>query len=170
AEPRYRGVFVQLAREVLAAAPVPIEAFDGFDAADLDGSVDRLVDFNRRSAKTHSGIYRDLMVRKRPTEKAILADIDGPLLRRTLELIGEIEAWRRTCEVANLELLAAYQRLHERSAGLNAVIVELPPGDRAARGPLHGYAVAVKDNIDVRGVVTTNASTVAVPPPARDDA
>ena len=117
AEPRYRGVFVTLAREVLAAAPVPVEPFDGFDADDLDGSVDRLVEFNRRSAKTHSGIYRDLMVRKRKTEKAMLEDIDGPLLARTLELIGEIEEGRRTCEVANLELLAAYQRLQERGAG-----------------------------------------------------
>ena len=72
AEPRYRGVFVQLAQEVLAAAPVPVEPFDGFDADDLDGSIDRLVEFNRRSAKTHSGIYRDLMVRRRPTEKSML--------------------------------------------------------------------------------------------------
>src|SRR5471030_3093382 len=156
AERRYRGVFVQLAREVLAAAPVEVESFDGFDAGDLDGSVDRLVEFNRRSAKTHSGIYRDLMVRGRPTEKAILADLDGPLLRLTLELIGEIEEGRRTCEVANLELLAAHERLQERSPALNAVITELPPGERAPAGPLHGVAVAVKDNIDVAGVVTTN--------------
>ena len=170
AEPRYRGVFVQLAREVLAAAPVPVEPFDGFDADDLDGSIDRLVEFNRRSAKTHSGIYRDLMVRRRPTEKSMLTDIDGPLLRRTLELITEIEDGRRTCEVANLELLAAYQRLQERAPALNAVITELPPGERAATGPLHGVAVAVKDNVDVAGVVTTNASTVAVPPPAARDA
>jgi len=170
AEPRYRSVFVHLAREVLAAAPVAIEAFDGFDADDLDASVDRLVEFNRRSAKTHSGIYRDLMVRRRPTEKAMLADIDGPLLRRTLELIGEIEEGRRTCEVANLDLLAAYQRLQERAPALNAVIAELPPHDRAAEGPLHGVAVAVKDNIDVEGVVTTNASTVGTPPPAQRDA
>jgi Asp-tRNA(Asn)/Glu-tRNA(Gln) amidotransferase A subunit family amidase len=170
AERRYRGVFVQLAREVLAAAPVTVEPFDGFDADDLDGSVDRLVEFNRRSAKTHSGIYRDLMVRHRPTEKAMLEDIEGPLLRRTLELIGEIEAGRRTCEVANLELLAAYQRLQERAPALNAVITELPPGLRAGSGPLHGAAVAVKDNIDVAGVVTTNASTVGTPPPAQDDA
>jgi 2-dehydropantoate 2-reductase len=170
AEPRYRGVFVQLAREVLAAAPVPIEPFDGFDADDLDGSIDRLVEFNRRSAKTHSGIYRDLMVRRRKTEKAILADLDGPLLRRTLELIEEIEEGRRTCEVANLELLASYQRLQERGPELNAVIAELPPSPRAATGPLLGRAAAVKDNIDVRGVVTTNASTVAVPPPAAADA
>lgn len=170
AEPRYRGVFVEVAREVLAAAPVPIEPFDGFDADDLDASVDRLVEFNRRSAKTHSGIYRDLMVRKRRTEKAMLADIPGPLLRRTLELIEEIEEGRRTCEVANLELLAAYQRLQERAPALNASITELPPGPRAATGRLHGAAVAVKDNIDVAGVVTTNASTVGVPPPAERDA
>jgi 2-dehydropantoate 2-reductase len=170
AEPRYRGVSVQLAREVLAAAPVPVEPFDGFDADDLEGSIDRLVDFNRRSAKTHSGIYRDLMVRRRPTEKSMLEDIDGPLLRRTLELITEIEAGRRTCEVANLELLAAYQRLHERAPALNAVITELPPGERAAAGPLLGVAVAIKDNIDVARVVTTNASTVAVPLPAMRDA
>ena len=127
AEPRYRGVFVQLAQEVLAAAPVPVEPFDGFDADDLDGSIDRLVEFNRRSAKTHSGIYRDLMVRKRRTEKSMLTAIDGPLLLRTLELITEIEEGRRTCEVANLELLAAYQRLQERAPALNAVITELAP-------------------------------------------
>ena len=170
AEPSYRGVFVQLAQEVLAAAPVPVEPFDGFDADDLDGSIDRLVEFNRRSAKTHSGIYRDLMVRRRPTEKSMLTAIDGPLLQRTLELITEIEEGRRTCEVANLDLLAAYQRLQERAPTLNAVITELPPGERAADGALHGVAVAVKDNIDVAGVVTTNASTVAVPPPAARDA
>ena len=169
-EPRYRPVYVQLAREVLAAAPVPVEPFDGFDADDLDGSIDRLVEFNKRSAKAHSGIYRDLMVRRRPTEKSMLDGIDGPLLERTLELIAEIEAGRRTCEVANLELLAAYQRLQERAPALNALITELPPGERAAVGPLLGAAVAVKDNIDVAGVVTTNASTVGAPPPAERDA
>ena len=168
-EPRYRIVFTRLAREVLDAAPVPVEAFDGFDADDLDGSIERLVEFNRRSAKTHSGIYRDLMVRRRPTEKAILADLDGPLVRRTLELIGEIEDGRRTCEVANLDLLAAYARLHER-ADLNAVVTELPPGARAPRGALLGVAVAIKDNVDVAAVVTSNASTVGTPPPANADA
>ena len=169
-EPRYRPVYVQLAREVLAAAPGPVEPFDGFDAEDLDGSIERLVEFNRRSAKTHSGIYRDLMVRHRPTEKSMLEGIDGPLLQRTLELIGEIEAGHRTCEVANLELLAAYQRLQERAPALNALVTELPPGERAAASPLLGAAVAVKDNIDVAGVVTTNASTVGTPPPAGRDA
>ena len=56
--------------------PMP---FDGFDPADLDGSLGRLVDFNRGSAKTHSGIYRDLAVRHRPTEvPAILGPLTGP--------------------------------------------------------------------------------------------
>jgi 2-dehydropantoate 2-reductase len=168
-EPRYRRVFTQIAEEVLAAAPVPVEDFDGFSAADLDGSIEPLIEFNRRSAKTHSGIYRDLMVRRRPTEKAMLADLDGPLLHRTLELIGEIEAGRRTCEVANLELLAAYARLHD-AADLNAVVTELSPGPRAAGGPLLGTPVVVKDNMDVEGIVTTNASKAGVPPPAVADA
>jgi aspartyl-tRNA(Asn)/glutamyl-tRNA(Gln) amidotransferase subunit A len=35
---------------------------------------------------------------------------------------------------------------------------------------LRGVAVAIKDNIDVHGVVTTNASTVGVRPPAERDA
>lgn len=170
AEPRYRTLFVRLAREVLAVAPVPVEPFDGFDPADLDGSIDRLVEFNRRSAKTHSGIYRDLAVRKRKAETAILEDLDGPLVRRTLELIHQIEDGGRVCEVSNLELLAAYARLEEDGPRLNALTSVLPPAARSVDGPLHGVPVAVKDNIDVRGVVTTNSSTVGVPPPAPEDA
>ena len=170
AEPRYRTLFVRLAREVLAVAPVVPEPFDGFDPDDLDGSVDRLVEFNRRSAKTHSGIYRDLVVRKRKAETAILEGLDGPLLQGTLGLIHQIEDGERVCEVANLELLAAYARLEEKGRRLNAVTAVLPPAARSVDGPLRGVPVAVKDNIAVRGVVTTNASTVGVGPPARDDA
>jgi 2-dehydropantoate 2-reductase len=169
AEPRYRSLFLGLATEALAAASARPEPFDGFDPSDLDGSIDRLVEFNRRSAKTHSGVYRDLAVRKRKTEP-ILDALVGPLIERTVELIREIEAGRRICEVANLDLLAAYARCEEWEPRLNAVIALLPPGERAPAGPLHGGIVAIKDNIDVQGVVTTNASLAGVPGPAERDA
>ena len=68
ADPAYRRLFLALAGEMLDAAPVTTEPFDGFDPADLEGSIDRLAEFNRRSSKTHSGIYRDLAVRHRKTE------------------------------------------------------------------------------------------------------
>lgn len=169
-EPRYRPLYLRLAKEVLDCATAHPEAFDGFDPADLDGSIERLVAFNRRSAKTHSGIYRDLAIRKRRTETAMFDAIDGPLLSLTLALVREIEAGRRVCEVANLELLAAYDRCLAEGPRLNAVISLLEPSGRAAQGPLHGTRIAIKDNIDVKGVVTTNASTVGVPPPAERDA
>jgi 2-dehydropantoate 2-reductase len=171
AEPRYRRLFVRLAEEVLEVAPARPEPFDGFDPADLDGSIERLVEFNRRSAKTHSGIYRDLAVRRRKTEaEALLGAVDRPNVRRTLGLIRAIEEGRRSCERANLELLAAYARCEEWAPRLNAVITMLEPAERTVDGPLRGVPVAIKDNVDVRGVVTTNASTVGVPPPAERDA
>jgi 2-dehydropantoate 2-reductase len=171
AEPRYRPLFLALAREVLAAATAVPEPFDGFDPNDLEGSIDRLVEFNRNSAKTHSGIYRDLAVRHRKTEvDTMLEVLDGPLVRHTGALIHAIEAGRRVCERANLELLAAYERLERLGRPLNAVIAVMEAPDRAASGPLHGHPIAIKDNIDVAGEVTTNASTVAVPPPAAADA
>ncbi len=171
AEPRYRPLYLALAREVLAAATAIPEPFDGFDPADLEGSIDRLVAFNRGSAKTHSGIYRDLAVRHRKTEvDAMLTVLDGPLVRHTAALIHAIEDGRRVCERANLELLAAYERLERLGRPLNAVIAVMDAPERAAAGPLLGEPVAVKDNIDVAGQVTTNASTVAVPPPAAADA
>ena len=69
-----------IAREVLAQSPVRPEGFDGFDPADLEGSLARLVTFNRASAKSHSGIYRDLMVRQRKTEvDDLLTELAGPL-------------------------------------------------------------------------------------------
>ena len=80
AMPRYRDLYIALAREILAVADargVTPEAFDGFDPAAYAptavpgaaaASIDALVAFNRRSAKSHSGIWRDLAVRKRRTE------------------------------------------------------------------------------------------------------
>ena len=80
AEPRYRALFVAAGARGAGGAQAPPEPFDGFDADDLDGSLERLVAFNRRSAKTHSGIYRDLAVRRRPVEP-LLDGLGGPLRR-----------------------------------------------------------------------------------------
>ena len=100
---------VALAREVLAQAPVPVESFDGFDPADLEGSLDRLAAFNRRSAKQYSGIYRDLVVRKRKTEiDSMLRDLDGPIFAKIGEIVHDIEQGRRIYEVRNLDELAAF--------------------------------------------------------------
>ena len=108
-DPRYRPVMLAVAREVLAQAPVPVESFDGFEPDDLEGSLDRLAVFNRGSAKQYSGIYRDLVVRKRKTEiDEVLRDISGPVFNKVAEIIHDIEAGRRVNERANLDELAAF--------------------------------------------------------------
>jgi 2-dehydropantoate 2-reductase len=108
-DPRYRPVMLAVAREVLAQAPVTVESFDGFDPGDLEGSLGRLAEFNRLSAKKHSGIYRDLVVRKRKTEvDEVLKDISGPIFNKVAEMIHDIEAGRRVCERANLDELADF--------------------------------------------------------------
>ena len=107
--PAYRPLMIALAEEVLAQAPVPVESFDGFVPDDLDASLDRLAEFNRKSAKSHSGIYRDLMVRRRKTEvDEVHKDIQGPIFDKVVELIHDIEQGRRTCEVRNLDELADF--------------------------------------------------------------
>ena len=110
-DPRWRPLMLAIAREVLAQAPVPPEGFDGFEPGDLEGSLDRLATFNRGSAKSHSGIYRDLVVRKHKTEvDGQLGGLRGPLTTRVTELIHSIERGERPVDVANLELLADYER------------------------------------------------------------
>jgi 2-dehydropantoate 2-reductase len=128
ASPRHRGLLIALAREVEGVAVssgVRLESFDGFDptaflpqasTADAAASLDALVAFNRRSAKTHSGIWRDLAVRKRKTEveaqlgpvaKAGAArKIATPLTTRLIELIHDIEEGRRPLDWATLDALA----------------------------------------------------------------
>ncbi len=170
-DPAYTPLLVAVAREVLDQAPVPPMPFDGFDPDDLEGSLPPLVAFNRRSAKTHSGIYRDLMVRHRPTEvPAHLGGLKGPMLRRVVELITEIEQGRRTCERANLDLLAAYERLERLGRPLNAVASVIGAPQRAAAGPLAGRPVAIKDIIAVAGVPTRCGSPASDPDPAGHDA
>jgi 2-dehydropantoate 2-reductase len=105
----YRPLMTAIAAEVLAQSPVRVEGFDGFVPDDLPGSLDRLAAFNRRSAKARSGIYRDLMVRRRKTEiDEVHKDIQGPIFDRVVDIIHDIEQGRRTCETANLDELAAF--------------------------------------------------------------
>jgi 2-dehydropantoate 2-reductase len=171
-EPKYRPLMLAIAREVLAQAPVEVEGFNGFEPDDLLGSLDRLVTFNRGSAKTHSGIYRDLTVRKRKTEiDDLLRDLNGPLTTFAGELIHAIERGERICEVANLDLLATYERALRLGAPLNAISSIISAPDRAANGPLHGIAIAVKDIIDVKGQPRGNGNPVDMKStPATEDA
>lgn len=93
-EPRqYRPVYAALGREVVRLAHaegVSPLGFNGFDpdafyhgdAARIDASIDAMVKHNRNTAKTHSGIYRDLAVRKRKTEVDAQLGIMLPLAAR----------------------------------------------------------------------------------------
>jgi 2-dehydropantoate 2-reductase len=114
----HRPALIGLAREAMAVAVargVRPEAFDGFDPSafmpgaldeEAHASLDALVRFNRGSAKSHSGVWRDLAVRKRQTEvDAQIApiaalgaevDVDTPLTRHLVSLIHDVEDGRLT--------------------------------------------------------------------------
>ena len=171
-DPRWRPLMTAVAREVLSQATARPEPIDGFDPGDLEGSFASLVAFNRGSAKSHSGIYRDLVVRKRKTEvDGQLAGLRGPLTGYIAELVRAIESGQRRCEVANLELLATCERTERLGRPLHAVVRVIPAPARQPGGPLHGLAVAVKDLIDVAGVTRGNGNPADMAaPPARSDA
>lgn len=113
AEPKYHDLFIALPKEVLRVAlarDISPEPFNGFDPTaflpessreQAEQSLQAMVAFNRKSAKTHSGVWRDLAVRKRKTEIDVqlglvlpLADevnVATPLLSRLIELIHAVE-------------------------------------------------------------------------------
>lgn len=117
ADPARGPAFIGLAREVMDTARaegVTPKPFNGFDPAafapEADHAASRksladLAAFNATTAKTHSGIYRDLAVRRRATEVdpqvgtvaqiAACHGIDTPLLSRLVTLIHDIEEGRR---------------------------------------------------------------------------
>jgi 2-dehydropantoate 2-reductase len=123
----HRPLLRALAREVVAVAEargVELKGFDGFGPfafrsggsdAGADSSLRELVAFNRASAKSHSGIWRDLAVRKRPTEvDAQLGAVvrvgkevgaPTPLTQGLIRQIHEIEGGRRDQRWENLEEL-----------------------------------------------------------------
>ncbi|HZK85387.1 MAG TPA: 2-dehydropantoate 2-reductase [Desulfosporosinus sp.] len=127
--PRYRVMLMNIASEVLAVADyagVKAAAFDDWNPANaypretrdlermneqLDIHVKRL----RGYTKVHSGIWRDMVVRKRKTEKTYhfipvfkLADeahIKMPLCRLLMQLLHEVENSERPFFIDNLEIL-----------------------------------------------------------------
>jgi 2-dehydropantoate 2-reductase len=129
AREEHHGLYVAIAREILAVAAargITPESFDGFDpaaylpdapAGSADRSLEALVAHNRTSAKTHSGIWRDLAVRKRPTEVdaqlGIIvrlgrdAGVAVPLTARLIALIHDVERGARPMSLDTLSALAA---------------------------------------------------------------
>lgn len=116
ADPARRTLIACLVREVLrvaAADGVAPLGFDNFepavfqpgDAGRMAASLDALAMFNRDTGKTHSGIWRDLAVRKRPTEVvAQFAPVHAaarrhglplPLTEKLAALIGAVERGER---------------------------------------------------------------------------
>ena len=129
AEARFRPLLTRLAHEVVAvsrAEGIRLESFNGFDPAaflpEADPaatarSFDDMVAHNRRSAKSHSGIWRDLAVRKRRTEvDAQLGPVveagrrhgvPTPITAAIVAQIHDIEEGRRPLGRANLDELLA---------------------------------------------------------------
>lgn len=127
ANPARNAAFTAIGREVMLTARaegIQPRGFNGFDPAAFmpDASDDAarqclaaLAAFNAKTAKTHSGIYRDLAVRKRRTEVdqmvSVTAEIaaghgiETPVLRRLAGLIRDIEDGRRAMSPQTFDAL-----------------------------------------------------------------
>ena len=120
---QHRTLMAELANEVLGVASelrIQPLGFDGFDpdalrsrdAGLVNASLDQLVARRRQDLKTHSGVWRDLVVRERRTEvdahfQPVLAEarrlgLPTPLLDRMVEMVHEAEDGRRPLSTANL--------------------------------------------------------------------
>ncbi len=122
-DPRWRGVMGRIGGEIVKAAKatgVAAVGVDGFDAEafgrgdekGIAASCDAMAEHYRHSAKTRSGIWRDLAVRKRKTEVGPLLapvvaagkkfGIDTPTTRRLAAMIIEMEDGKRDFSPDNL--------------------------------------------------------------------
>ena len=127
ADPTRFKAFDALAREVMAVAlargvrPVGFNGFDpatfqpGASEAGARATVAALAAFNATNKKTHSGIWRDLAVRKRKTEVdpqiGMIAElgrevgVPTPAIEKLVELIHDIEDGRRPMSRETLQVL-----------------------------------------------------------------
>lgn len=115
-DPARKRLIVALVGEILrvaAAERVTPLGFDGFDPrafaegedTAIEGTLARMVAYSRGLAKTHSGVWRDLAVRKRQTDVAAqLAPVRAaarrhglatPIADRLVALIAAVEAGER---------------------------------------------------------------------------
>jgi 2-dehydropantoate 2-reductase len=128
ARPELLGLWRRLGEEAIRVARAEGIEPRGFNGYDVEAfkpgagdeaarrSVAAMVDFNRGSAKTHSGIWRDLAIRKRRTEVDVqiapIAEIgarhgiDCRATRKLVAMIHEIEEGRRAMTDDNLLELA----------------------------------------------------------------
>jgi len=128
--PEIQRMLVYLVAEGMAVAEaegIRLEAFDEFDptwyrrgragdAAAVTQAMAAITTFYRGLTKTKTGIWRDIVVRKRKTEveahfgatlaRAERRGLPAPLTRRLLAMIGEIETGRRPMTWDNLDELA----------------------------------------------------------------
>ena len=124
-----RPALTALARDVMAVAAaerVAVRGFNGYDPAAfgadgtpqaIDASFDAMVAFNRRSAKTHTGVWRDIAIHHRKTECdaqfgpiMTLARRHGvavPHLERLVAVMREVESGVRPQAWDNLARLGA---------------------------------------------------------------
>ena len=124
ARPELLPVWRALGREaveVALAEGVDPKGFNGFDPRafmpnapmeQAKACVDAMVAFNRPNAKTHSGVWRDLAIRKRRTEIDVqiapIATIGAthnlpcPTIRKLVDLIHEVENGTRPMTDRNL--------------------------------------------------------------------
>ena len=128
----FTALFTAIGKEVLAVAQslgIRSEGFNGFDPNAFmsraspklaKASLYMMVAFNQKSAKSHSGIWRDLAIRKRKTEVdahlgmiATIAKEQGlatPLLNALINQIHEIEEGKRNLSTENLRALEGLRR------------------------------------------------------------
>ncbi|MGO4605938.1 ketopantoate reductase family protein [Variovorax sp. 2RAF20] len=127
ARPELLEVWRSVAGEVVAVAEaegVLLSGFDGFNpsafsslatAEEAAASVQAMVDFNRANAKTHSGVWRDLAIRRRRTEVGVLLgevieagarhELPCPFLHKLVAMVTQIENGERVQSDQNLEEL-----------------------------------------------------------------
>jgi 2-dehydropantoate 2-reductase len=124
ARPELLPVWRALGREaveVALAEGVEPKGFNSFDPAAFmpnaapaaaRACVEKMIEFNRPSAKTHSGVWRDLAVRKRRTEVDVqiapIAEIGArhgiacPTTTKLVDMIHEVEQGKRPMTDDNL--------------------------------------------------------------------